>query len=93
MFEAQFKRSFPEKSGQICKSDYNFFPFLVKSRPNLSQFRCLKFRRPTVPIDFKVPNLLRPRLHEQIKQRLFEQVTPDEFAQIKVVLIAHVNAA
>ena len=41
----------------------------------------------------------RPRLHEQIKPPLIAQilgpyeVTPDEFAQIKVVLFAHVNAA
>ena len=42
---------------------------------------------------------LRPSLHEQIKHPLFVQildqyeVTPDEFAQIKHVLFAHVNAA
>ena len=40
----------------------------------------------------------RPRLHEQIKPPLIAQIldpyelTPDEFAQIKVVLLAHVNA-
>ena len=45
------------------------------------------------------PNLLRPRLHEQIKPPLIDQildlyeVTPGKFAQIKVVLFAHVNAA
>ena len=42
---------------------------------------------------------LRPRLHEQIKLSLFAQIldpyeiTPDEFAQIKLVLFALVNAA
>ena len=42
---------------------------------------------------------LRPRLHEQIKPPLIAQildpyeVTPDEFAQIRHVLFAHVNAA
>ena len=41
----------------------------------------------------------RPRLHEQIKPPLIAQimdpyeVTPDEFAQIKLVLFADVNAA
>ena len=42
---------------------------------------------------------LRPCLHEQIKQRLFEQIRPGllhtdrEFEQLKEVLFAHVNAA
>ena len=42
---------------------------------------------------------LRPRLHKQIKPPLFAQVlnpyevTPNEFAQIKYVLFARVNAA
>ena len=42
--------------------------------------------------------MLRPRLHEQIKRSLFAQildpyeVAPDKFAQINVVLFAHVNA-
>ena len=42
---------------------------------------------------------LRPRLHEQIKPPLIAQildpyeVTPDEIAQIRYVLFAHVNAA
>ena len=41
----------------------------------------------------------RPRLHEQIKQRLFEQIRPGllhtdrEFEQSKNVLFAHLNAA
>ena len=44
-------------------------------------------------------SFLRPRLHEQIKPPLIAQildpyeVTLDEFAQINVVLFAHVNAA
>ena len=43
--------------------------------------------------------LFRPRLHDQIKPPLIAQildpyeVTPDEFAQIKYVLFAPVNAA
>ena len=43
--------------------------------------------------------ILRPRLHEQTKPPLIAQildpyeVTPDEFAQIKHILFAHVNAA
>ena len=42
---------------------------------------------------------LRPRLHEQIKQHLFEQIRPGllhtdrEFEQLKKVLFAYVNAA
>ena len=42
---------------------------------------------------------LRPRFHEQIKPSLIAQiidpceVTPDEFAQINVLLFAHVHAA
>ena len=41
----------------------------------------------------------KPRLHEQIKPPLIAQiidpyeVTPDEFAQIKLVLFDHVNEA
>ena len=41
----------------------------------------------------------RPRLHEQIKPPLIAkildpyEVTPDKFAQVTVVLFAHVNAA
>ena len=44
-------------------------------------------------------SLLKPRLHEQINPSLIAQildpyeVTPGEFAQINVVLFAHVNAA
>ena len=54
---------------------------------------CLRLRRSG---KFK---LFRPRLHKQIKPPLIAQildpyeVTPDEFAQIKHVLFAHVNAA
>ena len=42
---------------------------------------------------------IKPRTHEAFKSMLFAQIldpyeaTPDEFAQIKVVLFAHVNIA
>ena len=42
---------------------------------------------------------VRPRLHEQIKHTLFEQIRPEslhtdrEFEQLKEVLFAYVNAA
>ena len=47
----------------------------------------------------RLGDCIRPRLHEQIKPPLIAQildpyeVTPDEFAQIKYVLFAHVDAA
>ena len=50
-----------------------------------------------VEIILNTQNTFKARLHEQIKQRLFEQIRPEllhtdrEFEQLKEVLFAHVN--